>query len=892
MTRRLWLLIVLGLCVLGYRGYDLYHALVAPRGVSFAAVALAPAVEGLRVVQIQRADALGDELPLWKAGLRRDDVIVGVRVGDGRAEPVRSLESLAAALRGVDRTRSWAIEVRREGVPDLVRLHVEPRLPSKAAIATHVVAAGFLPLLAVSTALLIGVLRPDDERSFYGGLLFLGFSAVSGADFSRFPQWLRLASQAVHTLVTIVGVYAFMHFFLVFPTSAGLDRLVPWVKPLGRAVTLAAVAVAVVSLVVAEFAPPSWVETLQWLAPSIDPFVGWSLVVMMVVGFVSLIWHTVRAETRSDRRRMRVLLAGALVGLVPLLVLVLWTSAGADSSPPVWLVIVLLVGLPFFPLSFIYAVVRHRVLGVQLIVRRGVRYALVSKGFLLLETLLILLGLFFIVGPLVRRFVPPGDQRALILVVAVGAGLLLYASRHLNKRLQPWIDRRFFREPYVTSEVLAEFAGLSRAHAADTDALIRDALRIIIRALHPVRAAVFLGDVDQGEAAAPAGTAGPLRCRAHLETDSVARTVRERACVVMVPADGPLATEVERRSAQGQDVLAVDWTDPRSWLRPLAAPTSEAERHDHAVLEAFDPALVVPLSTGRGLMGWILVGDKLSEEAFTREDRQLLAAVAKQMATALDYANLVASVADQEALRRELEFARQVQEGLYPQTRPPLTHLEYEGACRMARGVGGDYFDFLALAPGKVGFALGDISGKGMSAALLMASLQAMLRSRAPLMVDVPAGFASALNDQLVASTASSKFATLFYGVFDDETCTLEYVNAGHNPPMLVRRATGRVERLPPTGMALGLVAQRPYDARRLSLDPGDLLVVFSDGITEAMNVRYEELGEARLEEHLAGAVRGSDLGAVVAGIFALVDRWLGDEPAQDDATVLVLRRR
>ena len=170
-------------------------------------------------------------------------------------------------------------------------------------------------------------------------------------------------------------------------------------------------------------------------------------------------------------------------------------------------------------------------------------------------------------------------------------------------------------------------------------------------------------------------------------------------------------------------------------------------------------------------------------------------------------------MADQEALKRELDIARDVQAGLLPQKRPAIAGLDYDGTCRMAREVGGDYFDFLDLGAGRLGLALGDISGKGVSAALLMAGLQAQLRSRARLAAEDPASLVTQINESLVESTDPSKFATFFYAVYDPAGRTLSYVNAGHNPPFLLRAGTTVVSRLRPTGMALGST-RRPSTRR------------------------------------------------------------------------------
>jgi sigma-B regulation protein RsbU (phosphoserine phosphatase) len=262
---------------------------------------------------------------------------------------------------------------------------------------------------------------------------------------------------------------------------------------------------------------------------------------------------------------------------------------------------------------------------------------------------------------------------------------------------------------------------------------------------------------------------------------------------------------------------------------------------------------------------------------------------AQQAAVALDYTRLIARVADQEALKRELDIARDVQAGLLPQKRPAIAGLDYDGTCRMAREVGGDYFDFLDLGAGRLGLALGDISGKGVSAALLMAGLQAQLRSRARQAAEDPASLVTQINQSLVESTDPSKFATFFYGVYDPAGTTLSYVNAGHNPPFLLRAGTTVVSRLRPTGMALGFDQGAAYAAGRETLAAGDILLAFTDGLTEALNEAGEEFGDARAAGLLVGNrhLGATELQRVVTDEL---QAFCGRAPQHDDVTIVVAR--
>jgi sigma-B regulation protein RsbU (phosphoserine phosphatase) len=238
---------------------------------------------------------------------------------------------------------------------------------------------------------------------------------------------------------------------------------------------------------------------------------------------------------------------------------------------------------------------------------------------------------------------------------------------------------------------------------------------------------------------------------------------------------------------------------------------------------------------------------------------------------------------------RDLALARRVQSRLLPQTRPSLATLECAGTCIQAGAVGGDAYDFIPLAPGRAAFSLADASGKGIAAALLMANLQASVRS---VVARDPEDLASALrnlNDLFLGSTAPEHYATLFLGIYDDATRRLRYANCGHNPPMLLR-SNGAIERLQPTAPVVGLLDDWTCETGDRDLSPGDMLLVFSDGVTEACDDRGEEFGEERLMRTLR-ALSTLPATAIPAAIAAAVEAFAGGHH-DDDLTLVVARSR
>jgi sigma-B regulation protein RsbU (phosphoserine phosphatase) len=253
------------------------------------------------------------------------------------------------------------------------------------------------------------------------------------------------------------------------------------------------------------------------------------------------------------------------------------------------------------------------------------------------------------------------------------------------------------------------------------------------------------------------------------------------------------------------------------------------------------------------------------------------------------------TIHERENTRREVEAATQAQARLLPQRRPPLASLDYEGLCRPARGVGGDYYDFLDLRRGAVGLVLADISGKGMFAGLLMASLQARIQSIAPLHGSDLGELVCEANRLMHSSTEINRYATFFYGVFDDTTRELNYVNAGHLPPLILRpRGDGGADgagyetiRLEANGTVVGLMPEACYRQSSVQLQQGDILCAFTDGVTEAVNAEGEEFGDARLVDALLEHA-SSTAEEASRRILAGVDRFTAGAPQRDDITLIV----
>jgi sigma-B regulation protein RsbU (phosphoserine phosphatase) len=256
---------------------------------------------------------------------------------------------------------------------------------------------------------------------------------------------------------------------------------------------------------------------------------------------------------------------------------------------------------------------------------------------------------------------------------------------------------------------------------------------------------------------------------------------------------------------------------------------------------------------------------------------------------------LIVVAKEKERLESELAIAREVQNQLFPKDVPFTKTLELKGVCRPARMVSGDYYDFMAISDSALAFAIGDVAGKGISAALLMATIQSTMRTQlsaqngsGPAHPLSTAAMVANLNKQLYATTAPEKYATFYFALYDEPTNLLTYTNAGHLSPLLLRE--GAIQRLDSTGTVVGAFPFARYSEKSVPLDQGDILVAYTDGIVEPENAYGEMFGEERLADLIVKFAR-ADSSEMIARTMEAVAEWTGSSELQDDMTMVVARR-
>jgi sigma-B regulation protein RsbU (phosphoserine phosphatase) len=297
--------------------------------------------------------------------------------------------------------------------------------------------------------------------------------------------------------------------------------------------------------------------------------------------------------------------------------------------------------------------------------------------------------------------------------------------------------------------------------------------------------------------------------------------------------------------------------------------------------------LCVPLRLKGRMMGVLSAFNKRGSEGFSENDQRLLAIIGAQSAQVIENARLYEEEKALQKMQQEVRLARDIQTRLLPKAPPVVDGFDISGKSVSAENVGGDYYDFLPFRDGRLGLCLADVSGKGISASLLMANVQATIRGQSAL-ENSAAHCLQSSNTQLFQSTDTDKYVTLFYGVLDTAKRELQYSNAGHNPPLMIR--SGREPLLLTVGgPVLGILPEAPFDEATISFDPGDLLLIYSDGYSEAMNFAFEEFGEERLLA-IARENRSASAALLIDRIGEAVKEHCGGASQTDDMTMIVVR--
>lgn len=712
-----------------------------------------------------------------------------------------------------------------------------------------------VPIFSLILGFFIAFSRPRDKLAWITLAMLASFSQLGPATFFGLPApWMPIVV-GYRSLLSNTWPLWVMLFGLYFPRPFPFLRKHRWIAPV-----LAIPFFALLGLdLYTDFYDASRIAVLRTVAHFENRLEGTVLALFIACiasFFVSIGIKLGKSKDADARRRLEWLLAGSAVALLPSLLLRLFqTYLGIEL--PLWYAASSILVITLFPVTLAYVIVVQRAMEVRVAVRAGLQYAFARGGIAVL-VMILAAGIILLALNLVQSstgLVTP------IALLAVSAGLLLLLVK-AGRQLASWTDRKFFREAYDTEVILTELSQ-NVAGIRDTKALLETVTRQISDSLHVPRVAVLLKSSKAYRPAYALGYAGVPAVELALE-----------------------ATTVQMLEEQKKP-STVYFDDETSWVQR----TPEEERE---ILRLLDSQLLLPVALKERLLGIISLGPKRSEAPYTAVDLRLLSAVASQTGLALENARLTESIrretAERERINRELEIAREVQQRLFPQNLPAVDGLDFAGYCRPQQDVGGDYYDFIPLHDGCLGIAIGDVAGKGIAASLMMATLQASLRSQTLRPGESPAEMLELMNRLLYEGSASNRYATFFYGQYNAPSRTFVYVNAGHDAPIVCRKDGGhRILRLERGGTVLGLFPDVTYEEGCVQLYKGDVVLGFTDGISEAMNAKDEEWDEERLIKAVCEC-HERNASEVISHILRRVDAFTEGAKQHDDMTLVVMR--
>jgi sigma-B regulation protein RsbU (phosphoserine phosphatase) len=721
------------------------------------------------------------------------------------------------------------------------------------------------PIFCLVLGFFVAGLRPRDPLAWILLGLMLSFSQVLlGIDHTAWTGWTRDVMVVYQTFFQRAWGLWMLLFGIYFPERSSWDRKLPWLKFL---IIIPGIILIVEDSLLSLFYLTDYAAAaaLERIFRPLDGFNVWFTMASIGTFFASIGWKMGTATSPDAKRRLKLLLYGSQISLGPAFLVFIYSlirRLSPQEAIAAWVALPAFLLFLLFPLTLAYVIVVYRAMDVRVAVRQGMQYALARGGIRVVQILLVV---SIIIASILLAESPRTNRAQKIIVISLSV-LFVLLVRRLADRLRVWIDRRFFREAYNSEQILSDLSENVRS-MVETQPLLETVAQRISESLHVPRVTMLLKEDDGYRTAHSVGYADgepPV-------------TFSEQASTV-------------ERMRKASEPLVVYSDDPESWVNDEKTIVGERD-----LLTKLDTQLLLPLRVKSKLPGFVSLGPKQSEEPYSNTDLRLLQSVATQTGLALENSQLTARVASEiaqrERMNREVEIAREVQERLFPQDLPPVEGLDYFGACRPALGVGGDYYDFLALPGGNFGIAVGDVSGKGISAALLMASLQAYLRGQAIGGTNDLADLMGNVNRLVYDASAENRYATFFYSQYEPKSRVLSYVNAGHNPPMIFRKKDDdwEVLRLEAGGCVVGLLPNFPYTQSEIKLEPGDMLVGFTDGISEAMNPAEEEWGEEKMMEAVKSSW-GMTATELLWTLVAEADKFAAGAKQHDDMTLIVVR--
>ncbi|HEX05194.1 MAG TPA: hypothetical protein ENH10_08595 [Bacteroidetes bacterium] len=629
-------------------------------------------------------------------------------------------------------------------------------------------------------------------------------------------------------LTTFIGAF-WLNLHLLFPYKTKIMKRIPW---LGYALCY----VTPITATIVGFAYEGNTNTFATI----------NMLVQLAAGFTLLGIHHANARTALEKRQTKLVLFGAVVGFSPLLLVALASIPFPDylndmglEGALALLNIVLLCWLAM-PISILYAFSRYGLLDIEAKLRRGTRHLLITGA---------VLGSFFyivyLIGDLLIRNLQVESRTPTILA----AMLLTLAVHPAQRKLTELIERRFYPARFQLQNMLTDLTG-KLSSIPDRENLWRQISTRLRHAVGVDRVLPLLRSQDD-EFKVFQGEISPFS----MKDDLIQRLDSARKPILLDEAMASMLIPFTDRQ--------IDWISKNK------------------------VNLLLPMFVRGRLVGIVALGRTTRGNDYTPEIVDSLHTVIQQVALSADNLRLLEDNIEKKRLEDELNLARSIQKGFLPQNIPDTRGLLIGAQSRFSLEVAGDYFDVIRLPDGRTVIALGDVSGKGAGAALIMANLQASLRALIKVNADL-ADLVGSVNDIIHQNTPVEEYITFVIGIFDYKQQTLTYINAGHNPPIVFRESAEMIE-LDVGGVVLGVIPGFEYEVGTIQLQDDDRIFLYTDGISEAMNPSGEEFGEERIFKFITER-NDTPCPELVQNLEDEALKFHGKSNLDDDCTMILAR--
>ena len=755
-------------------------------------------------------------------------------------------------------------------------------------------------LLFIITGVTVFLLRPGDEQAWLLALILT--TPVALLTFAvgslQLPRWIYLAASLTQTLATVFFP-AVLRFFLIFPERSPLLRRfakLEWLVYMPYLFFMAPRDIMVDVLTTFQLAP-AWRES--FMRSTVNFMIGLASAYLLAALIAMAVNY--RAAGAASRRKLRVVMVGSGAGFLNVFLMPFGYLVGlSDAFPTLWMWFdnCLLFTLPLIPLSFAYAIVRHQVIPISLIIRRGARYVFVSRGSIILGVLIVGLILTVLLSTIFNRLQPSPIVNGMVSAVVGVIAYNLFRSWH-RRYLAPMIDRRFFRQAYDTRQIIADLTESLRT-TTNLDQLLELVAIKIQAALQTANVTIFLRDEATGD------YLSAYSCD-YVEADGSVINHQRRPLlpykgeIVKQLSDNGMLLDIEQYVSVAQQAsdngipLAVKQAGlPISPISPIN-PINPINPELAALLE-IKSALLFPLSSKGEALGIVSLAPRLGDLPYSGEDEQLLMSVAGPAALAIENAQLVERMIAEAGLRQELEAeneirakeleeARQLQLSMLPQSLPQLPLLEIAACMKPATEVGGDYYDFHLSDDEVLTVAVGDATGHGLKAGTLVTATKSLFNHLAQ-ESEIPLIFQQS-SRALKRMNLRSLFMAMTIAKVNGYQMTLG--SAGMPPALIYRAARRAVEEISLRGVPLGSLTAYSYRECSLSLAPGDVVVLMSDGYPERFNGKNEMLGYGSAKSVLL-EIAILPPQEIIEVFVKIADKWADGRPQDDDMTFVVMK--